>query len=1257
MNIRMLRQFVLPAMLCGQLAVVPLPAVGQSGAGADDPQNVADRLADELVSGMRDHPELHRQRVALQPLDPKDFVALDKRERRRLHDLLVGSLRSEIRANYDLADPSNFAAIARILEGRGDPRWFDEYMELFRTAKAQINISCTASPSSPGYFEVSCKAFTMEPSENRGTGKGEFSKDWLAAPMDPDWALASIAQEIVAYMQGVGGLDPITSVDSKEKSQTVLSGEVAKMLRDKFSAKRRSWPGWRPVDAAKGEAGHRAVVEVQRYEDKLNLRVELYSWPEDIFQTSFRESMNWTPELRKHAGVAGKRSVPGGKCEAGADPGERWLEDEGMTLADWVLFEGDRLEEAARLETADYEFYRDVMIDAKRHLADHCEWTDVSTIMDVAIAGLAKELGAEIERGARSGLERLRRVEASAGKHLKLLELRARAHELLGERREQDRAYSEWLEVAPRTEEYRDRRLDILKAKRRIRAEIRAEDDEISLELDGPQRSLVRRGVLSFGHDGGEGSAEFDTRFRVALQRWQASNGRVKTGYLTADQAKALMDAGRAAEERKQDDEAFALAKAANTAAAYDAYLAEFPNGLHAAEAKRLLDAARAREDEARARKAAEAAEQALALEAGDRVLIERGLAAWKAGGGSVDGRFDGSFRALLRSWQASKGHLDTGYLTGEQARALIAEGQRAEEWENDDRTFARAKVADTAAAYEAYLSEYPDGRHAAEARRLLKAIHVREDDAAFARAKRADTAAAYAAYLSQYPDGRHAAQARRLREAARVREAAAEEEEALRLTLAERERAERGLASWRTGGGSVDGRFDAAFRKALRSWQASRGDAATGYLTRGQADALMGLGLEVEERKRDDAAFARAKAANTVASYTAYLAEYPNGRHVAEAKRRREAAREEEEWRKAAAPAEVEKALRLTQGQKALVQHGLVSKGYEIGAVDGVLGRRTRSAIRSHQGREGLARTGHLTAELSRALQVLGKRQVKKVREALKPGRRFRDCEGRWCPQMVVVPAGSYMMGSPGSEEGRYDDEGPRHRVRIGKPFAVGVTEVTRGEFGRFVRETGHSTGNACRTYEGGKWKERSGRSWRNPGYNQTDAHPVVCVSWADAQAYVKWLSRETGESYRLLSESEWEYMARAGTTGPFHFGATLSTAQANYDGRFTYGSGREGRYRERTEPVGSFPVNAFGVHDVHGNVSEWVEDCWHRSYAGAPADGRAWTVGGDCGRRVLRGGSWLNGPQFLRSANRFWNTAGFRDDFAGFRVARTLD
>ena len=265
----------------------------------------------------------------------------------------------------------------------------------------------------------------------------------------------------------------------------------------------------------------------------------------------------------------------------------------------------------------------------------------------------------------------------------------------------------------------------------------------------------------------------------------------------------------------------------------------------------------------------------------------------------------------------------------------------------------------------------------------------------------------------------------------------------------------------------------------------------------------------------------------------------------------------------------------------------------------------------------------------------------------------RFRDCDE--CPELVVVPAGSFEMGSPQSRARRYNNEGPVHRVEIGHPFAVGVYEVMRGEYSRFVSATGYSSADSCLTLEGGKVALRSGRDWRNPGFRQTDKHPAVCVSWEDAKAYVRWLSEKTGKAYRLLSESEWEYAARAGTRTPFHTGGTISTKQANYREIYTYEFERKGWYREGTVAVGSFGANGFGLHDVHGNVREWVEDCWNDSYRGAPADGSAWGFG-NCSDRVLRGGSWGSDPKSLRSANRSRSVTGFRSIVAGFRVARTL-
>jgi formylglycine-generating enzyme required for sulfatase activity len=231
----------------------------------------------------------------------------------------------------------------------------------------------------------------------------------------------------------------------------------------------------------------------------------------------------------------------------------------------------------------------------------------------------------------------------------------------------------------------------------------------------------------------------------------------------------------------------------------------------------------------------------------------------------------------------------------------------------------------------------------------------------------------------------------------------------------------------------------------------------------------------------------------------------------------------------------------------------------------------------------------------------------------------------------MVVIPAGSFMMGSPASasERGWNKRERPQHRVTIGKPFAVGKYEVTQAEW-RSVMNT-------------------------NPSRFKGDRNPVERTSWDDAQAFVMKLSAKAGKRYRLLSEAEWEYAARAGTTTPFHTGATITTGQANYDGDYTYNGSPKGEDRQRTVAVGSFPANAFGLHDMHGNVWEWVGDCWNKAYHGAPTDGGIWSAG-DCRRRVLRGGSWYLEPWSMRAANRGWDPSGNRYSGGGFRIARTL-
>jgi formylglycine-generating enzyme required for sulfatase activity len=242
--------------------------------------------------------------------------------------------------------------------------------------------------------------------------------------------------------------------------------------------------------------------------------------------------------------------------------------------------------------------------------------------------------------------------------------------------------------------------------------------------------------------------------------------------------------------------------------------------------------------------------------------------------------------------------------------------------------------------------------------------------------------------------------------------------------------------------------------------------------------------------------------------------------------------------------------------------------------------------------------------------------------------------------PFMMVLPPGSFEMGSPPDEPGRRPNESPQHHVEVAYSLAVSRNLITFDEWDTCVAEGG------CN------------------GYTPSDVHwgrgqqPVVNVNWSDALAYTRWLSDKTGHTYRLLTEAEWEYAARAGTTTPFYFGGTISTEQANYDPvDFPASYSAPGPYRGTPTPVGSFPTNAFGLHDMSGNVWEWVQDCWNESYAapGLPTHGQAW-LSGDCERRVVRGGAFNNSPAYARSAFRFWEVAGLRSALIGFRVAREL-
>jgi formylglycine-generating enzyme required for sulfatase activity len=248
----------------------------------------------------------------------------------------------------------------------------------------------------------------------------------------------------------------------------------------------------------------------------------------------------------------------------------------------------------------------------------------------------------------------------------------------------------------------------------------------------------------------------------------------------------------------------------------------------------------------------------------------------------------------------------------------------------------------------------------------------------------------------------------------------------------------------------------------------------------------------------------------------------------------------------------------------------------------------------------------------------------------ALKPKDTFMECSR--CPEMVVVPKGSFMMGSPANEPGRYPDEGPQHKVTITKPFAVSKFTLTFDNWDACVIDGG------CGGYNPSDW------GWgRGP-------QPVINVSWDDAKSYVAWLSKRTSKPYRLLTEAEYEYATRAGTQTAYWWGNDIGNGNANCNGCDSQWDGKQ------AAPVGSFASNQFGLYDMSGNVWEWVEDCWRDSYQGAPSDGSARTSG-DCSRRVVRGGSWYFIPQVLRAANRGRNSTVLRGLNIGFRLARTLN
>jgi formylglycine-generating enzyme required for sulfatase activity len=289
----------------------------------------------------------------------------------------------------------------------------------------------------------------------------------------------------------------------------------------------------------------------------------------------------------------------------------------------------------------------------------------------------------------------------------------------------------------------------------------------------------------------------------------------------------------------------------------------------------------------------------------------------------------------------------------------------------------------------------------------------------------------------------------------------------------------------------------------------------------------------------------------------------------------------------------------------------------------------------------------------------------TEKVPAGLQPQRTFKDCED--CPEMVALPTGEFMMGSPPDERYRQRVEGlPRHVV-IARRIAIGRFEVTVDQFSAFVTETGMTVGNTCRViveFDGSTAVfGRPEASFRDPGFDTTGSHPAVCISWHEAQAYAAWLSRRTGKQYRLPTEAEWEYAARADTQTSYSFGddetELCSRARfADLGSRFVWrGSCRSDTATYGPIPVGKLRPNQWGIFDMHGNAWEWVEDCWTPNASEIPTDGSPFSRPGKCEMGVIRGGSFASGPQRVRSATRFPMAVASHFQNNGFRIALSLD
>ena len=571
-----------------------------------------------------------------------------------------------------------------------------------------------------------------------------------------------------------------------------------------------------------------------------------------------------------------------------------------------------------------------------------------------------------------------------------------------------------------------------------------------------------------------------------------------------------------------------------------------------------------------------------------------------------------------------------------EKKKAEEKEARRAEE----EAAFARADSAGTAAAYAEYLAAYPQGRYAgaAEEKRKKRAAEEKkkaeekearraEEEAAFARADSAGTAAAYAEYLAAYPQGRYAGVA----EEKRKKRAAEEKKKAEEARRAEEEAAFARADSAGTA---------AAYAEYLAAYPQGRYAGAAEEKRKKRA-AEEKKRAEEARRAEEEAAFARADSAGTAAAYAEYLAAYPQGRYAgaAEEKRKKRAA-EEKKRAEEARRAEEEAAFARADSAGTAAAYAEYLTAYHQGRYAGVAEEKRKKRAAEEKKRAEEARRAEEEAAFARADSAGTAAAYAEYLAAYPRGRHAEEAEEKkkvieaarlkeLLGEMVHVPGGTFRMGCT-AEQGYYcsDDEKPVHEVQV-SDFEIGQYEVTQVV-----------------------WEAVMGE---NPSeFEGCLQCPVENVDWDDVQEFIERLNDSLGEEYRLPTEAEWEYAARGGQRQSIFFWSEgYKYAGSDEPDAIAWYRDNSGR---KTHPVGQKQPNELGLYDMSGNVWEWTQDCWNLDYRGAPADGGAWEERFGCLVHVLRGGSWLNDPGNLRSANRYRHTVGYRGYNVGFRLARTL-